>query len=248
MKSVVVMSGGLDSTTLLYDVVSSSSVGEVTAISFDYGQRHSKELDCARAITNKLNVEHLIVDMSFLGKLYAIVGSESSLISPTEVPEGHYAEENMKSTVVPNRNMIFASVAAGMAISMNADALFLGVHAGDHFVYPDCRPRFFNALNASIVLGNEGFGPIGEHQEGLWTQEYVMTPYINLSKNEIAQLAFDLDVPIEMTWSCYKGSEYHCGRCGTCVERREAIESTGNPDPTDYIDRDYWKSVVKTNA
>lgn len=239
MKHVVVLSGGLDSTTLLYYVERNYPNSDILALSFDYGQRHKKELSFAARHAEVIGAEHKIVDISFLRDLFAPSGS--SLVSDVEVPEGHYAEDNMKATVVPNRNMIMSSLAVGVAIAENADSVYLGVHSGDHFIYPDCRPSFFKALNSAVFYGNEGFGKVDE------TAEFVRTPFISDSKNYIAALAFNLSIPIQYTWSCYKGGDKHCGKCGTCVERREAIYSTGRKDPTEYEDNDFWLQALEAH-
>lgn len=240
-KAVVIISGGLDSTVLAH--LAAHQGHDVHGISFDYGQRHKKELSFAKYQLDILGGTHEVVDMSFVRHLFRESGS--SLVTDETVPEGHYAEENMKSTVVPNRNMIMLSVAAGYAISIGAEDLWIGVHAGDHFIYPDCRPRFVNAANAAIVLGNSGFGPIPETPDESWPIGYVRAPFMHATKNDIADLAFDLNVNIAKTWSCYNGGDIHCGRCGTCVERLEAINSTGKVDPTPYADDTYWREALK---
>jgi 7-cyano-7-deazaguanine synthase len=205
-KSVVVVSGGLDSTTLAY--VQKDRGFDVYAISFDYGQRHVKELDYARETMGEIAEDHHIVDLTNLTELFAESGS--SLVTGADVPEGHYGEESMKATVVPNRNMIMLSIAAGYAVSINAESVAMGMHAGDHFIYPDCRPEFVVAIEYALQLANTGFA----HPSFNFA-----TPFIQKSKNEIAAEAVRLSVPIERTWSCYQGGEIHCGRCGTCVER-----------------------------
>lgn len=235
-KAVVVLSGGLDSTTLLHHTCAEFPAYEVHAISFDYGQRHKKELQYAAHQVAALEGAHLhkIVKMDFLAELFKESGS--SLVSDTDVPEGHYGEASMSQTVVPNRNMIMLSIAAGYAVSIGARILATGVHAGDHFIYPDCRPEFIGLVDRTINAANEGF--IKKHFE-LWT------PFIYKSKNDIASLAFKLGVDISNTWSCYKGGDLHCGKCGTCVERQEAIASTGKEDPTEYEDDTFWKEALK---
>jgi 7-cyano-7-deazaguanine synthase len=213
-------------------------------VSFDYGQRHSKELDYARATCNKFGLKHDVVDLT--GLTYLL--DKSVLTDHTEpVPEGHYAEDTMKLTVVPNRNMIMFSIAGGVAVNDGANALLVGVHAGDHFVYPDCRTGFVGAASLALYLGNEGFG-------NLWRAPLV-APYIHKSKADIAYKALELGVPLEETWSCYKGGNIHCGKCGTCVERLEAIhEACSRPlpshislpyDKTEYADTEFWKEAVK---
>jgi 7-cyano-7-deazaguanine synthase len=252
-KAVVVISGGLDSTTLLYDAMQDYDV--VHAVSFNYGQRHKKELHYASVTCSKLDVRHDIVDLRNLTELI----SNSSLTSDAPVPEGHYAEETMKQTVVPNRNMIMISIAGGVAVNDGANALLVGVHSGDHFVYPDCRTGFVGAASLALYLGNEGFG-------NLWRAPLV-APYIHKSKADIAYKALQLRVPFEETWSCYVGGDIHCGRCGTCVERLEAIneavirferEDPGGLtyavgemnagslyDHTQYADTEFWKEATK---
>jgi 7-cyano-7-deazaguanine synthase len=252
-KAVVVFSGGLDSTTLAYYVRSQGY--DLHLVSFDYGQRHSKELVYAAKTALVLDARHDIVDLSSITPLLAAGGS--SLVSGTDVPEGHYAADNMKATVVPNRNMIMLSIAGGIAVAENAEMVATGVHAGDHFIYPDCRPRFINAANAAIVLGNSGFGSIPETLEGYKPMRFISTPFIDMTKAQIAFTALELGVHFEDTWSCYKGGDRHCGKCGTCVERLEAISQavemyveeggqlTHWPDLTDYEDRNYWKTALK---
>lgn len=229
-KAVVVLSGGLDSTTLLHHEIAQG--WDCYAISFDYGQKHAKELSFATYQAGFTGNEHHIVDLDFS---YLFAESGSSLITGEDVPEGHYGEESMKKTVVPNRNMIMLSIAAGYAVSIGADKLATGVHAGDHFIYPDCRPQFIALTQEAIHTGNEGFISPSFH---------IDTPFIMHDKNWIAQRAFDLNVDIARTWSCYKGENLHCGRCGTCVERLEAIHSTGKADPTPYEDDAFWKEAL----
>lgn len=247
-KAVVVISGGLDSSTLLHRIKADYPGYELHGISFDYGQRHRKELQFAERQCEYAAAHHEVVDMRFIHNLFAESGS--SLVTDNEVPEGHYAERNMKATVVPNRNMIMMSIAAGYAVSIGARVLATGVHAGDHFIYPDCRPEFFSLLDRAIYVGNEGF---------IRTNFELRTPYIHKTKADIALDALHLEVPIEDTWSCYKGGELHCGRCGTCVERLEAIHEAGNKlqaelnlsargdfvDPTQYLDREFWREALK---
>jgi len=230
-KAVVVLSGGLDSTTLLHHVIAQG--WDAYPISFDYGQRHKKELQFAAYQAGFSGNDLQIVDLDFT-ELFAESGS--SLVTDTDVPEGHYGEESMKQTVVPNRNMIMLSIAAGYAVSIGAEKVCTGVHAGDHFIYPDCRPAFIGATDVAINLGNEGFIRPGF---------FIDTPFIDKDKNWIAQRAFDLNVDIARTWSCYKGGDIHCGKCGTCVERLEAIASTGNADPTPYEDDQFWREALK---
>lgn len=212
MKTVCVISGGLDSTTLLYYLLKHRE--EVRAISFNYGQRHSKELEMAKKTCEKLGVEHKIIDISFIKELV----SNSALTSDIEVPEGHYESENMKLTVVPNRNMIFASIAIGYAVNIGFDEIALGIHAGDHHIYPDCRPEFLDALRAISLVSNE-------------QKIYICAPFLHLDKGDIVAMGSDLNVDYSLTWTCYKGLDKPCGKCGSCVERREAFDRLKIKDP-----------------
>jgi 7-cyano-7-deazaguanine synthase len=215
-KVVIIYSGGMDSTVLIYHLVDEGY--DVAALSADYGQRHKKELKCARLICETLGVSHETADLRGITHLL----SSSSLTNPEiEVPEGHYTEESMKATVVPNRNMIMLSVAIGYAISLGAQFVAYGAHAGDHTIYPDCRLEFAAALNTAALLAD-------------WHQVELLHPFVRLTKAEIAKRGAELNVPFELTWSCYKGGERHCGLCGTCVERAESFKLAGLQDPTDY--------------
>lgn len=237
-KLVAVVSGGLDSVTMLHKAHSEYPEYELYAISFDYGQKHVKELDSAKYNADLLHASHKIVDLTSITSLLAVGGS--SLVAADEaVPEGHYGEASMAQTVVPNRNMIMLSIAGGYAVALGARVLGVGVHTGDHFIYPDCRPEFLNLFDRTLYSGNEGF--ISKKFE-LWP------PYLYKSKNDIAADAFKYKVPIDHTWSCYKGGDVHCGRCGTCVERQEAIASTGKEDPTSYLDDTFWKEALKRST
>lgn len=212
MKTVIILSGGMDSTTLLYKLIAEGK--EVKAISFNYGQRHSRELEQAKATCEKLTIEHKIVDLSFLKELI----SNSALTGNIEVPEGHYEAENMKLTVVPNRNMIMASIAIGWAVNLDYDEVALGVHAGDHAIYPDCRPLFIGLLQDIAKIAN--FKSIN-----------VYTPFLNVDKGDIAILGKELGVDYSLTHTCYKGGEVPCGVCGACQERKEAFEKAQVVDP-----------------
>jgi 7-cyano-7-deazaguanine synthase len=218
-KAVVVLSGGIDSTTALYQARADGY--EVSAISFDYGQRHKKELDYAKLICEALRIPHEIVDLTSITRLI----NSSSLTGDQEVPEGHYAQENMRLTVVPNRNMIMYAIAIGYAVNIKAKAVYVGVHTGDHSIYPDCRPQFINGLDKLARVANKGFCKYDFK---------VIAPFIFVTKDEIVRIGTKLGVLYELTWSCYKGKEFHCGRCGTCVERKEAFKLAGIPDPTKY--------------
>lgn len=214
-KAVVILSGGMDSTTLLYDIKNAGKFDKIYALTFDYGQKHVKEIEAAKATCKKLGIEQKIVDIFQLGKELLF---KSSLTGEEEVPEGHYAEENMKSTVVPNRNMILLSLAAGYAISVGAQELFYGAHAGDHTIYPDCRPEFISAMQDVLKLCD-------------WTPVMLRAPYSGFTKGDIAVRGKTLNVDYGLTWTCYKGAEKPCGKCGSCTEREEAFLFAEMPDP-----------------
>jgi 7-cyano-7-deazaguanine synthase len=218
MKVVAIFSGGMDSTAMLYSLVAAGH--EVKCIGFDYGQRHRVELDHAERIAAKASVDYHTIDLSSVG--HAIAGQSSQVNPEVAVPDGHYTEESMKATVVPNRNMIMLSVAVGHAISIGFDAVAYGAHAGDHTIYPDCRQEFVDAMKSVIQLCD-------------WKAIELLTPFINKSKADIATIGASHGVPFEDTWSCYKGGEKHCGTCGTCVERKEAFALTTLTDPTEYL-------------
>jgi len=206
----------MDSTVLLYRLAKDGD--ELKALSINYGQRHSKEIEYAESICKNLGVEHRVANLESLSELL----SGSALTSDDlEVPEGHYAEDNMKATVVPNRNMILLSVAAGWAISSEFDRVSYAAHSGDHAIYPDCRNEFADALDATIRLAD-------------WREVSLYRPFVDYAKADLVKLGAELGVPFEKTWSCYKGLDLHCGRCGTCIERREAFHLAGIHDPTYY--------------
>ena len=215
-KVIAVYSGGLDSTVMLYHLRHGKH--EIKALSVDYGQRHSRELDAAIEICRKLKVEHQVVDLSSLQPLLAGSALTSDDI---EVPDGRYEDESMAITVVPNRNMILMSIAAGWAISSGFEAIAYGAHSGDHAIYPDCRLDFIHAMKQALGLCHV-------------TPVSVWSPFANLTKAQIVQYGHSLKVPFKKTWSCYQGREKHCGRCGTCQERREAFKEAKVQDPTEY--------------
>jgi 7-cyano-7-deazaguanine synthase len=216
MKIVVVLSGGLDSTALLYALKRNH---EVRAVTFYYRQRHDKEIDAAIAIAEKAGVDIDLVDIQSVG--IALAPSGSALLGGQDVPHGHYADESMKKTVVPNRNMIFLSIAAGIAMAHKFDAVAYGAHAGDHAIYPDCRPMFFEAMRSAIESADE-------------SKIALLAPFIDFTKADIVEMGKHWRAPLELTWSCYEGGDKHCGQCGTCVERKEAFREAGGEDPTEY--------------
>lgn len=228
MNTLVICSGGLDSVTLAYKIAHEKVLAGL--ISFDYGQRHKKELDFAALCARELNVPHAVIDIGVIGR--ELTGS--ALTDAIEVPDGHYAEESMKITVVPNRNAIMLSIAYGIASARKAEAVAAAFHGGDHFIYPDCRPPFVKAFEEMQMHALEGLSEIR-----------LLTPFLEMTKGQIVSAGAELKVPFAQTWSCYKGGEKHCGRCGTCVERREAFHHAGVDDPTDYFDPDYWRNAVQ---
>ncbi len=207
--ALLVLSGGMDSTTMLYEYATSIAL----AVNFSYGANHNRrEAECARQSCRKLGIEFVEIDLAFMGRYF-----ESSLLSGAEaIPEGRYDDENMRSTVVPFRNGIMLAVAAGLAESRGLKAVMIANHGGDHTIYPDCRPQFIESMGAAIAAGTF------EHLE-------LRAPYTNLTKNDIACRGRELGVDYSLTYSCYKGGEHHCGHCGTCVERREAFMAAGIP-------------------
>lgn len=218
--AVVIVSGGMDSAVLAYLLHRSGAA--LTLLSFDYGQRHRIELRYARRTAEALAAQHHVVDLTGILPLL----SGSALTDATvEVPDGHYTDASMRATVAPHRNAIMLDIAVARAVATQADAVAFGAHAGDHPIYPDCRPAFLHAYERMALVANDGFAVSGFR---------VLAPFIGLSKAEIAALGAQLDVPFADTWSCYKGGSVHCGMCGTCVERREAFELAGVSDPTVY--------------
>ncbi|MBF0201913.1 MAG: 7-cyano-7-deazaguanine synthase QueC [Desulfamplus sp.] len=214
--SVVVFSGGMDSTVLLAALIHEKK--RVHALSFDYGSRHNKrEIECARAFCRENSVEHTIITLPFVNDLF----KSSLLQSGTEVPDGSYMEENMKSTVVPFRNGIMLSIAAGLAESVGAAEVAIASHSGDHFIYPDCRPDFNHAFAQAVLLGTGG-------------KVRVKFPFAGMDKRAIGDMGRELGVDFAATWTCYKGGDIHCGTCGACDERKYALGFSSGFDPTSY--------------
>ena len=211
-NSVIIVSGGMDSITLLYDHKDEIALG----ISFDYGSNHNaREIPFAKMHCERLGIKHITINLDFMHQYF-----KSSLLDGAEaIPEGHYADDNMKSTVVPFRNGIMLSIAIGIAESNNLDQVFIANHGGDHTIYPDCRPEFINAINAAATAGT-------------YNNVKVVAPYTKITKSDIARIGKKLGIDYTETWSCYKGGEVHCGKCGTCVERKEALAEAGIEDKT----------------
>lgn len=216
MKSCVLLSGGMDSVAVFYETLRSHEVA--ACLSFDYGAKHNaRELPFAALHAQRAGVPHHIIPLDFMDRLFV----SDLLKSGGDIPEGHYAEESMKKTVIPFRNGIMLAIAAGFAESAGADAVVIAAHSGDHAIYPDCREPFMAAMGAAMG-------------EGTYVRVRLERPFIALDKAAIARRGAELGVDFSETWSCYKGGEIHCGSCGTCVERREAFLLAGLPDPTVY--------------
>ena len=213
---ILILSGGMDSVTLLYDYQERIAL----AISFDYGSNHNaKEIPFARLHCERLGIPHIVIPLDFMPKYF-----HSSLLEGSEaIPEGHYADENMKSTVVPFRNGIMLAIATGMAESRELQYVMMANHGGDHTIYPDCRPEFVDAFDKTAAAGT-------------FVNVHLRSPYTNITKSDIARRGKALGIDYSQTWSCYKGGAKHCGKCGTCVERREAFADAGIEDTTEYED------------
>lgn len=217
-KAVIILSGGMDSTTLLYEMKSHNF--DVRALSFDYNQKHKRELELAKATCAKLDVPHKILNLGILNEI-----APSALTRDDwQVPEGNYADENMKQTVVPNRNMVMLSLAGAYAIGEKAKYLCYGAHAGDHTIYPDCRPAFVDAIRKTLRLAD-------------WNSVELHAPYLMLDKGDIVKRGLKLGVDYKLTLTCYKGLEKACGKCGSCTERLEAFQKAGVEDPIEYESR-----------
>jgi 7-cyano-7-deazaguanine synthase len=223
-KAIALLSGGLDSATLLYQLKYEDY--EPVALSVDYGQKHLVELDAAVGIAAAAGVQHMLIDLS-TGLLPVFQYARSSQVNElVDVPHGHYADESMKLTVVPNRNMLLLAVAGALAESLRQQkqeiwTIGYAAHAGDHPIYPDCRPEFYFSCQQTLEKATDGHVTL-------------YAPFGKISKTDIVRRAVQLHVPVELTYSCYEGGEDHCGLCGTCTERIEAFRDAGVPDPTTY--------------
>ncbi len=213
--SIIIVSGGMDSITLLYDKKDEIAMG----ISFNYGSNHNaKEIPFAKLHCERLGIKHITIDLDFMHQYF-----KSSLLEGAEnIPEGHYASDNMKSTVVPFRNGIMLSIAIGIAESNHLKKVLIANHGGDHTIYPDCRDSFIKAMNQASI-------------EGTFVNIEISAPYTHLSKSDIAVIGKKLHLDYTETWSCYKGKEQHCGVCGTCIERKEALNEAQIEDKTVYL-------------
>ena len=223
---VVLCSGGLDSVTLAYQIHSATPTPEIVLFGVDYGQRHKKELHCAKQVVKDLvGVTYV---RAHLEQPIEVATSSALFKEGAKVPDGHYASENMKVTVGPNRNAILLSLAWAHAVAIGATSIYAAMHAGDRPIYHDCRPVFIKSLNEALFWGTQGFAD---------PELRIVTPYIELRKHDIVRIGakqLDVPVPYEKTWSCYKGRELHCGQCDTCVERKEAFNLALVDDPTKY--------------
>ena len=212
--SVIIYSGGLDSTTLLYEEQQRIAL----AVTFDYGSNHAaREIACARHHCTLLGIEHVVIELAFMSRYF----SSSLLSGPEAIPDGSYDDSNMHSTVVPFRNGIMLSIACGLAESRGLTRVLIANHGGDHAIYPDCRPAFVEAMDGAMRAGT---------YEGV----RLAAPYTNLTKADLVRRGAALGIDYGWTYSCYRGGEHHCGTCGTCTERKEAFREAGIPDPTIY--------------
>ena len=214
--SLIIVSGGMDSITLLHERKDTIAL----AVSFDYGSNHNaREIPFARLHCQRLGIRHVVIPLVFMQQYF-----KSSLLEGADaIPDGHYADSNMKSTVVPFRNGIMLSIAVGIAESNSLRRVLIANHGGDHAIYPDCRPEFITAIDAAAKAGT-------------YVDVAIEAPYTNISKTDIARRGKSLAIDYSETWSCYKGGQVHCGTCGTCVERKEALREAGIADPTVYLD------------
>ena len=212
--SAIIVSGGMDSITLLYDKKDEIALG----ISFDYGSNHNaREIPFAQMHCERLGIKHIVINLDFMHRYF-----KSSLLDGADaIPEGHYEADNMKSTVVPFRNGIMLSIAIGIAESHNLKKVLIANHSGDHTIYPDCRPEFIHAIDKAARYGT-------------FINVSVSAPYTDITKGQIASIGKRLGIDYRETWSCYKGGVVHCGKCGTCIERKEALAEAGIEDPTVY--------------
>ncbi len=217
MNALLICSGGFDSVTLAYRLHAENRLAAL--LCFDYGQRHKKEIHAARLCAQQLDVPFILLDISSIGRQL----SGSALTDDIEVPHGAYSADTMQLTVVPNRNAIMLAIAFGVAAARQLDTVAIAVHGGDHFVYADCRPEFIDAMAAMQQLALADQSAV-----------QLFAPYVKADKTAIARDAARYDVPVADTWSCYEGGELHCGRCGTCLERIEALKLAGVTDPTRY--------------
>ncbi|MHA2502232.1 MAG: 7-cyano-7-deazaguanine synthase QueC [Candidatus Kariarchaeaceae archaeon] len=229
-NAVAIISGGLDSSTMLWDL-HAKGIKITEALSFDYGQRHKKELDHVKKIVKRFSEQyyelgHRIVDVSSINELIA----KGSLTGGEDVPKEMYDTKTQRVTIVPNRNMIFISIAAGRAVTVGASHVAYAAHASDHEVYPDCRPEFIEALDKALYQGN------------LWDPVYLYAPFQQMTKGDVVRRGIEIGVPFELSWSCYEGRERPCLECGTCLERTESFMQNDTRDPA--LTEDEWSEAL----
>ena len=228
-KGVLILSGGIDSSTLLFYLLNEGY--RVHALTFNYGQRHVKEIEYAVKIAEYAKkfgeVEHKVIDITSIHELI----STGALTGSSEVPKGFYTDESQKITIVPNRNMILLSIAVGYAVKIRAKEVFYAAHRSDYAIYPDCRKEFVKALDTAVYLAN------------IWTPVEIKAPFIDMTKSEIVALGLKLGVPYHLTWSCYEGKERPCLSCGTCLERTEAFLMNNTKDP--LLTDEEWREAVR---
>jgi len=217
MDKVVLLSGGLDSTTLLYYVIDKYPEASIGTIIFDYNQKHKKEIKSAIQTCVKLKVPFQIFSM----KAFSSLAPSALTTEGVLMPEGHYEEDSMRATVVPNRNMVLLSLAISYSVGKGASEVYYAAHMGDHSVYPDCRPEFVEAIKKVALLCD-------------WKPVLIEAPFIDINKTQILKKGIDLGVDYSLTWSCYNGREKSCGKCGTCSERLESFQANGIKDPLEY--------------
>ena len=229
---VAIISGGIDSTAMLW-YLQNNGYNVVEALSFDYGQKHSREINSAKQVVEQFNkdfskqIKHYVVDIKSIGELI----SRGALTGEDKVPHEMYDSENQRVTIVPNRNMILLSIAVGRAVTIEARYVAYAAHASDYSVYPDCRPEFIEALDKAVYLGN------------LWTPVNILAPFKYLTKTEVVALGNENHAPFNLTWSCYEGKERPCLSCGTCLERTEAFLENGLKDPA--LTPEEWENAVR---
>lgn len=219
MKIVALHSGGLDSTVMVAHLVAQGN--EVLSLGINYGQSHARELQQARMCCERMGVER--VELNLASALRPVLKGSALTDASVELPEGHYAHESMKATIVPNRNMLLLSIAAAVAIGREFDAVAYAAHDGDHAIYPDCRKEFADSMAHALSLCD-------------WKNMELLRPFVGTDKAGIVALGKAISAPMELTWSCYAGRDKHSGKCGTCVERKEAFDLAGVVDPTEYED------------
>lgn len=235
-KAIVLASGGLDSTVLVYYLLDCGIYPHM--LSVNYGQRHRREIAAASQIAERLRLRHTVLQLE--GLALDLHGSALTFNGP-DVPDGHYSEASMQQTIVPNRNMILLAIAGGVAVAERVPLVAFAAHKGDHAIYPDCRPAFIASMDAALANGT---GWQDRSIDGV----RLLAPFMYEMKAEIVQKGAQLEVPFADTWSCYRGGERHCGRCGTCVERVEAFMLAGVDDPTVYEDAMYARTLLREKA